>query len=408
MKTASSLVLAGAGLALAAPSQFSPILKRTGYDVCENDCKLNGAAFPDKHTLQLALENNWSEQCPPIYIGSPDAPTASSKVCLDIVGPNVYFNFSSFPGYTYKNAAVTWELKGNVLGPSSSWNVPPPETKITCGPNPSGDGLFCKLPFSDVLGKSSTTPIKDLLAGMCPNGDREGLALYLQFSGEVQSTADSSVASFANQPPCTARTSSGECTARDATTKYIEVAYRCSTCVNTNPCQEEPPVTTTCEAGTAFGYRAAVNGIPKAFTLDTQSGKGCNRWGWYTTPTLAELQAGISGPLYVGAGGNDITKGTNVGTWTATANVQGIVTVTYLLTAPYVLDEVHVDLDCLPIDKCAPGSYTFGKGGLAGASTYPTAGLKYPSCTGGAKAALIVHAAVDVVVQGTVCPAVTL
>ena len=42
--------------------------------------------------------------------------------------------------------------------------------------------------------------------------------------------------------------------------------------------------------------------------LDTQSGQGCNRWGWYETPTLAELQSGISGQLYVGGGGNDISK----------------------------------------------------------------------------------------------------
>ncbi|KAK4038615.1 hypothetical protein C8A01DRAFT_47814 [Parachaetomium inaequale] len=290
---------------------------RTGYDVCENDCTLRGAAFPDKHTLQLSLENNFSEQCPPIYIGDANAPTASSRVCLDFVGPNVYFNFESFPGYSYKDAAVTWQLMGST--PS------PPTHSLTCGPSPSGDGLLCKLPFSDILGTSPATPIKDLLAGMCPNGDREALGLYLEFSGE-------------------------------------------------------------------------------STPLNTQSGQGCNRWGWYSTPTLADLQSGISGALYVGAGNNDLSKATDVGVWVATADASGRVTVTYLLNGPYALAEVHVDLACLPIDKCAPGQYTFGKGGLGDVASYSTGLIRYPTCSGGSKAALIVHAAVDVLVKGTVCP----
>jgi hypothetical protein len=404
MKTTPSLVLAGAGLALAAPGHFpSQILKRTGYDVCENDCKLRGAAFPDKHTLQLSLENNFSEQCPPIYIGDANAPTASSRVCLDFVGPNVYFNFEAFPGYSYKDGAVTWQLMGST--PSA------PTHTLTCGPSPSGgDGLLCKLPFSDILGVSPASPIKDLLAGMCPNGDREALGLYLQFSGEVASTTDATTTTtttFNNAPPCIARDTAGVCVSRSTTTPYIGIVYRCSTCaVAACPPEEpeepeEPPVTTICGLGTAFGYLSA----QKSIRLNTQSGQGCNRWGWYHTPTLAELQSGISGPLYVGAGNNDISKATDVGVWVATANASGGVTVTYLLNPPYALAEVHVDLACLPVDKCAPGQYTFGKGGLEGVPTYSTTGvIRYPSCSGGSKAALIVHAAVDVRVQGTVCP----
>lgn len=392
MKTASSLILAGAGLALAAPGQFSrQILKRTGYDVCENDCNLRGTAFPDKHTLQLSFENNYSEQCPPTYIGDANAPTASSRVCLDFVGPNVYFNFEAFPGYNYKNGAVAWQLIGS--SPSA------PTNNLVCGPNGS-NGLLCKLPFSDILGTSAASPIKDQLAGMCPNGDREGLGFYLEFSGEVESTADASTTTFANQPACTSRSSTGQCLSRDTTTPYIGVVYRCSTC-NVAACPPvEPPPTTVCGLGTAFGYQNQ-----KSIALNTQSGQGCNRWGWYSTPTLAELQGGISGPLYVGAGGNDISKATDVGIWVATANAVGRVTVTYLLNPPYALSEVHVDLACLPIDKCAPGQYTFGQGGIPHLPTYsnPTP-LAYPTCSGGSKAALIVHAAVDVTVAGTVCP----
>ncbi|KAH6847206.1 hypothetical protein B0I37DRAFT_397483 [Chaetomium sp. MPI-CAGE-AT-0009] len=296
---------------------------RTGYDVCENDCKLHGVAYPDKHTFQLSLENNFSEQCPPIYIGDANAPTASSRVCLDFVGPNIQFNFEPFPGYSYKNGAVAWQLMGS--SPSA------PTNNLVCGPSASGGGLLCTLPFADILGTSATTPIKDLLSGMCPNGDREALGFYLRFSGE-------------------------------------------------------------------------------STPLNTQSGQGCNRWGWYSTPTLAELQiggigGGVGGPLYVGAGNNDISKATNVGAWVATADAAGAVTVTYLLNEPYALADAHVDLDCLPIDKCAPGSYTFVADGLKDVSTYSTTPFRYPTCSRGSQAALIVHAAVDILVEeGTACP----
>ncbi|KAL2133516.1 hypothetical protein VTI74DRAFT_2242 [Chaetomium olivicolor] len=428
------LLVASAGVALAAPghSRNSAILRRTGYDLCENDCNLAGVAFPDKHTLQLPLEHNWSEQCPPIAIGDPSAPTATSRVCLDFVGTNVYFNFSSFSGYTYKNAAVTWKLKGNVLTPDA-WTSPPPTNTVACTANPSGDGLFCRLPFSDILAVSPSTSTKDLLSGMCPNGDREGLVLYLSFTGEATSTSNPSITlPFAQLPPCTTRDSSGQCTARDTTYSYIETAYRCSNCgvaacpsepttssSPSSPSTSSPPESSTssltsssptpsaCAVGTAFGYQAPVGAVQKSTPLNTQSGQGCNRWGWYTTPTLSELQSGsgVSGPLYVGAGRNDISKATDVGTWTAKADAAGNVVVTYALRASYGLDEVHVDLACLPIDKCAPGSYTFGKSGLGDVAQYSTPALSYPSCKGGSKAALIVHAAVDQSGFGA-CPAV--
>jgi hypothetical protein len=148
-----------------------------------------------------------------------------------------------------------------------------------------------------------------------------------------------------------------------------------------------------------------VQGIPKSTTLNTQSGQNCNRWGWYETPTLAELQSGTSGPLYVGAGGNDLTKDVNVGLWVATANVQGRTTVTYLLNPPYTLAEVHVDLVCLPLAKCTASQFSYNAGAIPNLPTWsnPTP-LVYPTCTGGSKAALIVQAAVNVLTVVSTCP----
>jgi hypothetical protein len=162
-----------------------------------------------------------------------------------------------------------------------------------------------------------------------------------------------------------------------------------------------PPTFQTCELGTAFGYQEG-----DSTTLDTQSGNGCNRWGWFETPTLAELQAGtgISGVLYVGAGGNNINNAINVGTWTAFATADGDVFVTYSLAPGYFLDEVHIDLDCLPIDTCAPGQYTFNSGALPNVPVYvnPTP-LEYPTCSAGSQAYLILHGSVNYITTNPNC-----
>ncbi|KAK0622382.1 hypothetical protein B0T14DRAFT_513794 [Immersiella caudata] len=160
----------------------------------------------------------------------------------------------------------------------------------------------------------------------------------------------------------------------------------------------EPPVR-TCELGTAMGYQES-----DSVTLNTQDGIGCNRWGWYQTPTLAELQAGISGILYVGAGGNNINNAINVGDWTAVASPTGGVTFTYSLDPGYFLDEVHIDLDCLPIDTCAPGQYTFNSGALPNVPIYvnPTS-IQYPVCSGGSQAYFILHGSVNYITTAPTC-----
>lgn len=171
---------------------------------------------------------------------------------MQISGSNVLFNFEPFSGYTYSSASNAANSAGSA--------APPPTDTIAWVPNPSTNGFQCTLPFGDITGLSPASSIKDLLAGMSPNGDREGLGLYFEFSGVVTSTS----AVVANSSPCTARDSSGACTARNKDIPYIAMVYRCSTC-NIAACQA-------------------------------------------TTTTISEA---------------------------------------------------HVDLGCLPIDKCAPGQYTF-------------------------------------------------
>ncbi|KAK4450604.1 hypothetical protein QBC34DRAFT_297102, partial [Podospora aff. communis PSN243] len=132
-----------------------------------------------------------------------------------------------------------------------------------------------------------------------------------------------------------------------------------------------------------------------------------NRWGWFITPTLAELQSPgtVGGTLYVGAGNNDISNSRNVGTWTATADAQGGVTVTYNMASPYYLDEVHVELRCLPFptpNSCAPGQWTHVADDLDHLTTYSNPNpIPYPTCNG--NVALVLHASVGYFATGNTC-----
>ncbi|KAK0737761.1 hypothetical protein B0T18DRAFT_394186 [Schizothecium vesticola] len=103
-----------------------------------------------------------------------------------------------------------------------------------------------------------------------------------------------------------------------------------------------PPPVQTCELGTSFGYRAPVNGVVQAPQLDTFPAATCNRWGWYTTPSLADLQSGVTGQLLVGAGNNNINAATNVGIYVATSTALGSVTVSYQLNAPLAVSPNQV------------------------------------------------------------------
>lgn len=193
---------------------------------------------------------------------------------------------------------------------------------------------------------------------------------------------------------------------RTTTATLLETKTSISTLtVTVTSTTSPPPSLKTCAFGTAIGYQNPVAGVQKSFTLNTQSGSGCNRWGWYETPTLAELQGGISGPLYVGDGSNDITQAIDIGIWVATANAQGRVTVTYLLNPPYALAAVHIQLVCLPLTNCNQDQYTYNAGAIPNLPTWsnPTP-LAYPTCSGGSRVSLIVFASSNILTVTPACP----
>lgn len=264
--TQAAALFAGCGLASAATTRRdTSLFRRWDYDVCLNDCTLRDVPIPDKDNFQLPLENNWSEQCPPTFIGAWDAPTAVSRVCLEFSGPFVVFNFAPFPGHVTKTAKVSWKLMGNMLD-STRWDSPPPTATVDCQPAPTGDHFVCKVPFVDILHKPVSTSTKDLLAGMCPNGDREGLGFYLAFSGTVSAPGSNQDIPFKQQYPCKpgARTTDRKCTKWDTNYDYFSISYRCSKC-RVDPC---PSCTNTSSDSNNCGACGNVVSFKRMLCLD--------------------------------------------------------------------------------------------------------------------------------------------
>ncbi|KAJ9644155.1 hypothetical protein H2199_004023 [Coniosporium tulheliwenetii] len=300
----------------------------------------SGKPIPDSANFNLPLENYRQDMCWDFCVGDQAACTTKSRVCYNFEGYNLIFDYQAVPGYTYTDADIWLGLSAPAAG-----STPTPQYTSSsghCTVATDGSSVHCIIPYRQI------TSSQDVLGGMCPYGDREGLIFYLHTNAQLKHAAGTVAQG----------------------TKY-------------------------CSFGTAFGYSPA---NPKSLTLNSYTPRPntCNRWGWYTAATTAQLGSGIGGPLYVGAGRNDISKATDVGIWSATLS-GGNVFVTYSLSGAYSLAEIHVDIGCLPFATCAPGQYKYVNDALAtspAVTSFTTPGLKLPSCSAG-QLYLIVHASVD-------------
>ncbi|OBT81315.1 hypothetical protein VE02_10113 [Pseudogymnoascus sp. 03VT05] len=335
--------------------------KRWDTTLCTSDT--SGVPIPDADNFQLPLENLRQDMCWDLCVGDQATCTTKTKICYDFHGPNLIFTYNAISGYTYTEAEIWLGLSA----PASTTPTPQYTTSNGfCTISADKTTVSCNIPYDTIVPGGA---LLDVLAEMCPNGDREGYSLLQDGS-----------------PACTSYYPN----------TYWVLTYLCTKCPYTPPPPPPPPTVRYCPVGTAFGY--STSPLSPALNSLVPKPNTCNRWGWYVTPTAAQLSARISGPLYVGAGGNVISKATNVGTWSA--NSQGTdVFVTYALTGPYYPDQVHVDIGCMPFKKCAPGQYKYGNEALAGTGkstfTTPAGALKVPTCSTGVY--LIVHAAVDTV-----------
>lgn len=139
---------------------------------------------------------------------------------------------------------------------------------------------------------------------------------------------------------------------------YTRVSFTCpDICTHSCCCPPPPPPPQYhwCDIGTVFGYKPDTpnfNGKPVGPALAATT---CKRWGWYfnVPSTTLTTGSGLTGTVIVGAGGNDVTKGTPVGAFSAKLSGTSF-TFSYSLDTGFDLSEVHVYASC-----SAPGSYTY-------------------------------------------------
>jgi hypothetical protein len=112
---------------------------------------------------------------------------------------------------------------------------------------------------------------------------------------------------------------------------------------STQPCGYTPPSTGP-QCGTAYGY------VPGESTTFISLNIGSN-WGWVISGPLP-----ISGILYMGAGGNDLSKGTIVGDFTILISGANVV-ITYMTNPPYQIKEDHFYYGSSPPTHVAPGQF---------------------------------------------------
>lgn len=170
------------------------------------------------------------------------------------------------------------------------------------------------------------------------------------------------------------------------------------TVTSTSTTTQPPPATRTCNLGTAFGYQSASTSNQLSGTC------GSNRWGWYQPVDRTTLRNGVSGNLYVGAGGNNLNAAILVGTWTADADQANgdLTTFTYNLNPGYQLTEVHIDFDCTV--TCSPGQMTFNGGSAVNGLSVYAATLPYPTCNPSTSRIFTLHAVVRQITTDSTCP----
>jgi hypothetical protein len=148
-----------------------------------------------------------------------------------------------------------------------------------------------------------------------------------------------------------------------------------------------------CDTAFAYGTHVLTNDLGANPDQLPTVGFKSNRWGW-----AIQLAAGTdwAGRIYAGAGKNDTSKGTDVGSFTATWNVDGSLTVSYTIdSAGCSMTEVHLQAATSMPTDVAPGKYNQNDAiqtGFSAGATTATATLTFPE--GSTEVWLVAHAVV--------------
>jgi hypothetical protein len=153
--------------------------------------------------------------------------------------------------------------------------------------------------------------------------------------------------------------------------------YEAKVLESTQPCGSCPPPPSQTCSGTAYGYAP---GQSNTF-ISLSIGKN---WGWVINGNTP-----ISGTLYLGAGGNNITKATAVGTFSIVQSGSKLA-VTYKTFAPWYLSSTHFYYGTTYPSKIAPGQFGHTDSLQPGVTTDSFA-VTYDA----SKTTYIVHAAIS-------------
>ncbi|KAK5656966.1 hypothetical protein OQA88_3489 [Cercophora sp. LCS_1] len=154
----------------------------TASAITKADCALAGVPVPGCARFDNPPDDEWPRNCPSIIIGDCREPSSVSKVCVNFRGLDISFKFAPFPGYITKSTEVTWRLTpyGELEPDLHTWGT------IDCEPAGNRGAFVCKLPFSEILGLSPSTPLVNLLGGICPRGAGRGFGFDFVFSGQAK------------------------------------------------------------------------------------------------------------------------------------------------------------------------------------------------------------------------------
>jgi WSC domain len=155
--------------------------------------------------------------------------------------------------------------------------------------------------------------------------------------------------------------------------------YEAKILESTKPCGSNPPPPPSTCSGTAYGY-ATAGGLDQTFV---SLGIGKN-WGWVISGSPP-----ISGTLYLGAGGNDISKATAVGTFTI-AHVGSKLVVTYNTNAPWYVSSTHFYYGTTYPSKIAPGQFGNKHDGFPASTTTDQYSITFDPT----KSTYIIHAGI--------------
>ncbi|KAK3899980.1 hypothetical protein C8A05DRAFT_36395 [Staphylotrichum tortipilum] len=218
--------------------------KRWDTSIC--DASTAGVPIPDSNTFNLSLEGGRQDVCWGLCVGDPATCTPQSQICFTFAGRTLTFDYQPVPGFTYTEAGIWLGLSAPSGTPAAQFTT----GNGYCVLSADESTVHCAVPYDKI------TPNPDVLAGMCPNGDREGLVLYLTTTAKLTSPATGLL-------PAAGRLSCTDYPTCASHSPFWALSYRCTKC----PPPSTPPPPPACATNVCFSTQFNSQPIPAGATV---------------------------------------------------------------------------------------------------------------------------------------------